>query len=122
MKITLSEALLGFDRILLNHLDGRGIQVASPPGKAIKPGQAIVLRGEGMPVHKRTDERGNLYVMLDVEMPDEQWLQGVDRKVRALSHAFHCLPFHFVYPLTWPVTRILTSTEEGRRRTQAGHR
>lgn len=81
MKVTLSEALLGFNRILLNHLDGRGIQVASPPRKAIKPGQAIVLRGEGMPIYKKPDERGNLYVMLDVEMPDEQWLQGIDYKV-----------------------------------------
>lgn len=81
VKVTLSEALLGFNRILLNHLDGRGIQVASPPGKAIKPGQAIVLRGEGMPIYKKPDERGNLYVMLDVEMPDEQWLQRIDYKV-----------------------------------------
>lgn len=94
MKITLSEALLGFDRILLNHLDGRGIQVASPSGKAIKSGQAIVLRGEGMPIHKRPDERGNLYVVLDVEMPDEQWLQGIDRKVCAPFNIPHCFSDH----------------------------
>ncbi|TFY60811.1 hypothetical protein EVG20_g7283 [Dentipellis fragilis] len=78
-KITLSEALLGFSRILINHLDGRGVQVSSPPGKAIKSGQTIVLRGEGMPTYKSPDHKGNLYVVLEVEMPDEQWLQSVNR-------------------------------------------
>ncbi|KAI0050442.1 DnaJ-domain-containing protein [Auriscalpium vulgare] len=80
VKVTLSEALLGFDRILLNHLDGRGLHVASPPRKIIKSGQTIVLRGEGMPTHKRTDERGDMYVVLEIEMPEEQWLQNVDVK------------------------------------------
>lgn len=82
VKITLSEALLGFSRILVTHLDGRGVHVASPPGKVIKPGQTIVLRGEGMPTYKRPDQTGNLYVVLEVELPDDQWLQTVDHKVR----------------------------------------
>lgn len=81
MKITLSEALLGFSRILVTHLDGRGVHVASPAGKIIKPGQTIVLRGEGMPTHKRPEQKGNLYVVLEVELPDDNWLQSVDQKV-----------------------------------------
>jgi DnaJ family protein A protein 2 len=73
VKITLSEALLGFSRILLTHLDGkrfhrvsttffskpyagRGINVSSPPNKVIKPGQTIVVRNEGMPSFKRPDD------------------------------------------------------------------
>ncbi|GLB40514.1 putative dnaJ-domain-containing protein [Lyophyllum shimeji] len=80
VKITLSEALFGFSRILLTHLDGRGIQVSSPPGKIIKPGDAIVLRGEGMPVYKHPDQTGDLYVVFSIEMPDEQWLKTVDQK------------------------------------------
>lgn len=79
VKITLSEALLGFDRILVNHLDGRGLRVSSPPGRVINPRQSIVLHGEGMPVYKTPDERGNLYVILDIEMPDQQWMRTIDR-------------------------------------------
>lgn len=79
VHITLSEALLGFSRILLTHLDGRGVHVASPPGKTIKPGATIVLRGEGMPVYKNPDQKGNLYVMLEIDMPDEDWLRAVDK-------------------------------------------
>ncbi|TFY55161.1 hypothetical protein EVJ58_g8419 [Rhodofomes roseus] len=79
VHITLSEALLGFSRILITHLDGRGIQVTSPRGKIIKPGDSIILRDEGMPVHKGSDQKGNLYIMLEIDMPDEEWLQTVDR-------------------------------------------
>ncbi|KZT67407.1 DnaJ-domain-containing protein [Daedalea quercina L-15889] len=79
VHITLSEALLGFSRILITHLDGRGIQVTSPRGKIIKPGDSIILRDEGMPVHKTPDQKGNLYIMLEVDMPDEEWLRTVDR-------------------------------------------
>ena len=81
VTITLSEALLGFSRILLKHLDGRGIKVSSPPGKVVKPQETIILKGEGMPIYKRPDQKGDLYVILDLEMPDEQWMKSVDLKV-----------------------------------------
>ncbi|KAF8907328.1 hypothetical protein CPB84DRAFT_1768933 [Gymnopilus junonius] len=80
VTITLSEALLGFSRIILTHLDGRGVKLTTPPGKVIKPQDSIVLRGEGMPVYRRPDEKGDLYVIFDVEMPDDQWLKTVDVK------------------------------------------
>ena len=82
ITITLSEALFGFSRILVTHLDGRGIRVTSPRGKIIKPNDSIVLRGEGMPIHKQPDQKGDLYVILAIEMPDERWLEIVDHKVR----------------------------------------
>lgn len=81
VKVTLSEALLGFSRILVTHLDGRGIQVTSKPGKVIKSGDSIIIRGEGMPLFKHPEQKGDLYVVLDVEMPDEQWINSIDRKV-----------------------------------------
>ena len=81
VSITLSEALLGFDRILINHLDGRGVRVASPQGKVITSGMTIILRNEGMPIYKNPDVRGNLYIVLDVEMPNEDWMSSVDHKV-----------------------------------------
>ncbi|KAK7454465.1 hypothetical protein VKT23_011221 [Stygiomarasmius scandens] len=80
VKITLSEALLGFSRILVTHLDGRGIKVSSPPGKIMSPDNTIVLRGEGMPIHKHPDQKGDLYVILEIEMPDSQWLKSVDQQ------------------------------------------
>lgn len=79
MSITLSESLLGFSRILLTHLDGRGIRVDSPPGKAIRPGDTIILRGEGMPQYKNPDIKGDLYVVFDVEFPEGDWLKDTDR-------------------------------------------
>ncbi|KAF6757205.1 DnaJ-domain-containing protein [Ephemerocybe angulata] len=83
VTITLSEALLGFDRILVSHLDGRGIKVSSPPGKVIKPQETIILRGEGMPIYKRPDDKGDMHVILTLEMPDDQWLKTIDLKALA---------------------------------------
>src|SRR6266480_293589 len=41
LDITLAEALLGFNRVVLEHLDGRGIQLHHPneDGKILRPGQ-----------------------------------------------------------------------------------
>ena len=81
VTITLSEALLGFSRIILTHLDGRGVKMTTPPGKIIKPSDSIVLRGEGMPIYKRPDEKGDLYVVFSIEMPTEDWLSTIDVQV-----------------------------------------
>jgi DnaJ family protein A protein 2 len=81
VAITLSEALLGFSRILLTHLDGRGVHVATPPGKIFKNGDSIVLRNEGMPRYKHPDQKGDLYVIFDIEMPDEQWMKSANLEV-----------------------------------------
>ena len=86
VHITLSEALFGFSRILVTHLDGRGIHVSSPPGKIIKPGESIVAKGEGMPIHKHPDAKGNLYVVFKIDMPGEEWLNTVDYAVRITLH------------------------------------
>jgi DnaJ family protein A protein 2 len=91
VSITLSEALLGFDRILINHLDGRGVRVASPKGKVITSGMVITLRNEGMPTYKNPDSRGNLYIVLNVEMPSEDWMNSVDHKVVFSAQQFAIL-------------------------------
>ena len=96
VHITLSEALLGFSRILLTHLDGRGIYVTSPKGKVFKPGDSIVIRGEGMPLRKTPDQKGHLYVIFEVDFPDDNWVKTVDTEVsitcatRAFRSAHHC--------------------------------
>jgi len=74
--VTLAEALTGFDRTVLTHLDGRGIslKISQPKGKVLRPGQVLKISGEGMPV-KKTDSRGDLYLIVKVEFPDDGWIK-----------------------------------------------
>lgn len=81
MQITLSESLLGFSRVLIKHLDGRGIRVTSEKGKMIKPGDTIIVKGEGMPQYKNPLNKGDLYVAFEIEYPTTEWLTSVDKKV-----------------------------------------
>lgn len=76
-SITLSESLLGFQRVLLYHLDGRGIKVDCPTGeRIIKHGDTFFIKGEGMPKNASTRNRaGDLYIKFDVEMPDLDWVK-----------------------------------------------
>lgn len=64
-KITLLEALTGAE-IIVKHLDGRVLRVASED--VIKPGSTMEVTGEGMP--KNYGKFGNLYIKIDVEFPD----------------------------------------------------
>jgi DnaJ family protein A protein 2 len=70
----LAEALTGFSRVVLKHLDGRGIEITHPKkqGEILKPGQVLKIPGEGMP-HKKGDVRGDLYLAVEVKFPDEKW-------------------------------------------------
>jgi DnaJ family protein A protein 2 len=74
LKITLAEALCGFSRVVLKHLDGRGIQIQHPRGKVLKPGQVLKLSGEGMP-HKKNDAKGDLYLIVDIAFPEDGWME-----------------------------------------------
>ncbi|KAJ2989105.1 hypothetical protein NUW58_g3636 [Xylaria curta] len=74
LDITLAEALGGFSRVVLTHLDGRGIQISHPRGKILHPGQVLKVPGEGMPL-KRGDAKGDLYLVVKVEFPEDGWLK-----------------------------------------------
>jgi DnaJ homolog subfamily A member 2 len=74
LNITLMEALTGFSRVILKHLDGRGIHLTLPKGKVMRPDQVIKVKGEGMP-HKRSDEKGDLFLEVEIEFPDDGWLK-----------------------------------------------
>ncbi|KAI1074088.1 DnaJ-domain-containing protein [Whalleya microplaca] len=74
LDITLAEALTGFSRIAVKHLDGRGIHVTHPRGKIMRPGQVLKVEGEGMPL-KRGDSKGDLYLVVKVEFPEDGWLK-----------------------------------------------
>jgi DnaJ family protein A protein 2 len=62
--------------VVLTHLDGRGIQlnVQQPNGKVLRPGQVLKVPGEGMPM-KRSDAKGDLYLQVDIEFPEDGWLK-----------------------------------------------
>ena len=75
LDITLSEALYGFSRVVLTHLDGRGVHVSRPRGEILKPDQALKVSGEGMPL-KKGDEKGDLYLIVKIEFPEDNWLKS----------------------------------------------
>jgi DnaJ family protein A protein 2 len=84
LSISLSEALLGMNRLMFAHLDGRGIRLESKRGeRIIKHGDELLVKGEGMPMRGRT-ARGDLRVRFEVEMPGLSWAARTDPNV---SHA-----------------------------------
>ncbi|KAH6864181.1 hypothetical protein CC77DRAFT_746348 [Alternaria alternata] len=87
LKVSLVEALTGFNRVVITHLDGRGLKlnVQQPNGNVLRPGQILKIEGEGMPM-KRSDARGDLYLVVDVEFPEDGWLKN-DAAVQKLRDA-----------------------------------
>jgi DnaJ family protein A protein 2 len=87
ITVTLSEALTGLERVVIKHLDGRGIQikVQQPKGKILRPGQVIKIAGEGMPI-KKTDHRGDLYLVIHVEFPADGYIK-TDAEINTLKKA-----------------------------------
>ncbi|KAK5994579.1 DnaJhomolog xdj1-like protein [Cladobotryum mycophilum] len=74
LTVSLSEALTGFKRVVLTHLDGRGISIERQRGKVLRPGDCLKVPGEGMPV-KRGESKGDLYLLVKVEFPEDDWLE-----------------------------------------------
>lgn len=72
LNVTLAESLTGFSRVVLKHLDGRGIHIEYPRGKILRPNEVIKVEGEGMPL-KRGDSKGDLYLIAKVEFPENGW-------------------------------------------------
>lgn len=78
-KISLVEALSGFSKVVMKHLDGRAIHVTTPKGKVLRPGDYLKINGEGMPIKagkswfSSAQKRGDLYIQLDIEFPPDNW-------------------------------------------------
>ena len=74
LEITLAESLCGFSRVVVKHLDGRGISInhQQPKGGVLKPSQVVKVPGEGMP-HKRSEMRGDLYLVVHIQFPEDGW-------------------------------------------------
>ena len=76
VHITLAESLCGLSRVLIKHLDGRGIAIdhRKPKGGILRPGQLLRVDGEGMPI-KKQEKRGNLFLRIIVDFPEDDYLQ-----------------------------------------------
>ena len=76
IEITLAESLCGFSRVVLKHLDGRGLHIQYPQSNTgvLRPGQVIKVVGEGMP-QKKSELKGDLYLEVKVQFPEHAWLQ-----------------------------------------------
>ncbi|KKF97244.1 hypothetical protein CFO_g369 [Ceratocystis platani] len=83
LRITLAEALGGFSRVVLVHLDGRGIHITRERGQVLCPGEVIRVSGEGMPP-KRGDTHGDLYLKVSIEFPENDWIKD-DESFKTLS-------------------------------------
>jgi DnaJ family protein B protein 11 len=66
--VTLTDALVGFERSLL-HLDGK--QVPLRAEGVTRPGDVAKLQGQGMPVNGHGKRFGNMYVTYSVQMPTQ---------------------------------------------------
>ncbi len=68
LKVSLKEALLGFRREV-RHLDGHAVMIEK--SGVSRPGELIVIAGEGMPLHGVPSEFGDLRVTLVVVFPEQ---------------------------------------------------
>jgi len=82
VKIDLLTALAG-GHFTITHLDDRVLMVNILPGEVIKPDEIKCILGEGMPVHKRPFDKGNLYVKFEIVFPQPNWTS--DDKLKALE-------------------------------------
>lgn len=80
LKITLIEALLGFNRTIM-HLDGSEVTFQSPLGDVSSPDTVFILPGYGMPVYQDLQKtRGRLFIRTKLEMPKSTRLLTLDDK------------------------------------------
>ncbi|KAI8877477.1 DnaJ-domain-containing protein [Backusella circina FSU 941] len=115
VTISLQEALFGFDKVLITHMDGRQLKCKHPVGKdVIKPGTFKRIPSEGMP---KQGGRGDLFIEFDVDFPDKLELprvQSWDSKNDILTQLKSCFPEPVVMIEEGPVKdcELFDATEE----------
>nr|QBK87310.1 MAG: chaperone protein [Marseillevirus LCMAC201] len=74
--ISLTEALTGYS-LTIKHLDGDRYIHLSSNREMIKPGDIRKVRGEGMPVYNQLFEKGNLYIVFNINFPPKNWFDSI---------------------------------------------
>jgi len=69
VKVSLREALLGFQRELV-HLDGHMVKFGMKKGDVLKPGAALEIQGEGMPLKEDPSSSGKLIIRFEIQFPE----------------------------------------------------
>lgn len=85
-SISLHEALLGFSLEIL-HLDAHVVTVNVERGQVVKPGSAVEIQGEGMPLREDPSIYGKLIVRFTVDFPKTLSPQQTTLLEKALNDA-----------------------------------
>lgn len=78
-KITLKDCMQG-STFTVHTLDGRNLQINTPPNMVLNSGRPFKLPDEGLPIYKQHGKRGALYIRFDVVLP-QQCLGPTDVKI-----------------------------------------
>eukprot|EP00270_Netrium_digitus_P013433 TRINITY_DN4466_c0_g1_i1.p1 TRINITY_DN4466_c0_g1~~TRINITY_DN4466_c0_g1_i1.p1 ORF type:complete len:422 (-),score=74.07 TRINITY_DN4466_c0_g1_i1:334-1599(-) len=79
VSLTLTEALCGF-QLPVAHLDGRQLLLKTNPGEIVKPKQFKAISEEGMPTHRNPLLKGKLYILFNIDFPENGQLTPEDCK------------------------------------------
>ncbi|CAK9435296.1 uncharacterized protein LODBEIA_P57390 [Lodderomyces beijingensis] len=86
--LPLADALTGFSKQVVIHLDGRSIKLCTPAGKVIRPHDFIKIAGEGMPLRGGASSwlsaksNGDLYLKPEIEFPRDNWCLERDDMIK----------------------------------------
>lgn len=69
VNIDLAQALCG-GNLSFNHLDGRVLKIQLEQGKVIQSRERKMISNEGLPIHVNSRQRGNLYVRMNIRLPE----------------------------------------------------
>eukprot|EP00759_Apiculatamorpha_spiralis_P008054 PhF_6_TR15053/c0_g1_i1/m.23634/K09503/DNAJA2; DnaJ homolog subfamily A member 2 len=68
--VSLVQALLGYE-FTVKHLDGRILKLKASAKDIVGTGSVLLVKNEGMPKKVGSNEKGNLYVFMNVKMPKQ---------------------------------------------------
>jgi len=106
LKITLYEALCGFEREI-QHLDGESHIIKSKKGEVIEPNSVKTILMMGLPLFNNPALHGNLFIHFEIEFPktlNEQQLSKISEVLSSQrpkeittnfdkEHSHECIPF-----------------------------
>lgn len=72
-EIDLVTALAG-GKLAIPHLDNHVALINILPGEVIKPGDLKTVPGEGMPIYRRSQDFGDLYIQFEIKFPEKNWV------------------------------------------------